>query len=214
MSKSIQPKIEKLLMSSDYEEFIKLAGNINMNELTLTDNSLIMDKRDELKKKQYFDSNKIKFTYAKDEFGESARELHDKMGIPRYAYPGDAGFDLPIVLSKEDIKNNKQIIWPNERGILHTGMIFEFPVGFHGRIVHRSSCEKNYRLRVIEGIIDDYRGEVLIQVANQNSCQIEVQHGNKLAQMIILPNAGFEICFADELRPSKRSNKGFGSSGK
>ena len=141
-------------------------------------------------------------------------ELHKEIGIPKYAYPGDAGFDLSIVLSKEDSKNGSQIIWPNERGLLHTGMIFEFPIGYHGRIIHRSSCEKNYRLRVIEGTIDAYRGEVLVQVANQNSCQVVVKHGNKLAQMIILPNSGFGIEYSEILQPTKRGSNGFGSSGK
>jgi dUTPase len=162
-------KIEKLLMSDNYDDFIKLSEDIKLQDLTLTDNLIITNKLEELKKKKYFNDNKIKFTYSNDEYGELAKELHKEIGEPRYAYSGDAGFDLPIVLSKEDIKNGSQIIWPNERGILHTGMVFEFPVGYHGRIVHRSSCEKNYRLRVIEGTIDDYRGPVLIQVANQNS---------------------------------------------
>jgi dUTP pyrophosphatase len=207
---TIQLKIEKLLSLTDYDEFMKLSEEIP----NLTDQLLINEKMNDLKKAKYYKNNKIKFTYSKDEYGELAEELHKEIGIPKYAYPGDAGFDLPIVLSKENLKNGEQIIWPHERGILHTGMVFEFPVGYHGRIIHRSSCEKNYRLRVIEGTIDDYRGPVLIQVANQNSCQVVVRHGNRLAQMVILPNAGFDIEYANELRPSKRSNMGFGSSGK
>jgi dUTP pyrophosphatase len=206
--------IEKLLSSTSYDDFLNISEKVNMSDLSLQDNLMITDKMNELKKAKYFSDSKIRFTYSKDEYGELAKELHEKNGTIRYAYPGDAGFDLPIVLSKEDIQNGSQTIWPHERGILHTGMIFEFPIGYHGRIVHRSSCEKNYRLRVIEGIIDDYRGEVLIQVANQNSCQVVVRHGNKLAQMIVLPNSGFEIEPATELRPSKRSARGFGSSGK
>ncbi len=210
----IQLQIEKLLATTNYDDFFNLSEGIKLSDIPLQDSLLIADKRDELKKLKYFNDNKIRFTYSNDEYGELAKELHKEIGIPKYAYPGDAGFDLPIVLSREDIKNGSQIIWPHERSILYTGMIFEFPVGYHGRIIHRSSCEKNYRLRVIEGTIDDYRGQVLIQVANQNSCQVVVRHGNRLAQMIILPNAGFEIEQALELRQSKRSSRGFGSSGK
>lgn len=211
---NLQSKIEKLLSATDYDSFFNLSEGIKSSDLSLQDNLLISDKRDELKKIKYFNDNKIRFVYSNDEYGESAKELHKEIGIPKYAYPGDAGFDLPIVLSREDFKNGSQIIWPNERTILHTGMIFEFPMGYHGRIIHRSSCERNYRLRVIEGTIDDYRGQVLIQVANQNSCQVIVRHGNRLGQMIILPNAGFGIEYTNELRPSKRGSSGFGSSGK
>lgn len=209
-----QLQIEKLLSSTSYDDFFSLSEGIKSSDLSVQDSLLIADKRDELKKKKFFEDNKILFTYTKDEYGESAKELHKEIGVPRYAYPGDAGFDLSVVLSKEDSKNDSQIIWPNERGLLHTGMIFEFPDGYHGRIIHRSSCEKNYRLRVIEGTIDQYRGEVLVQVANQNSCQVTIKHGNKLAQMIILPNAGFGIEYSDVLKPTKRGSNGFGSSGK
>lgn len=211
---TIQLKIEKLLASKDYDEFFNLSEGIKSSDIPLQDSFLIADKRDELKKLKYYNDNKIRFTYSNDEYGELAKELHQEIGVPKYAYPGDAGFDLPIVLSREDMKNGSQIIWPHERSILYTGMIFEFPIGYHGRIIHRSSCEKNYRLRVIEGTIDDYRGQVLIQVANQNSCQVVVRHGNRLAQMVILPNSGFDIEYSEELRPSKRSARGFGSSGK
>ena len=211
---TIQLKIEKLLASTNYEEFFNLSEGIKSSDISLQDSFLITDKKEELKKLEYFNNNKIHFTYSNDEYGELAKKLHEEIGIPKYAYPGDAGFDLPIVLSKEDLQNGSQIIWPHERSILYTGMIFEFPIGYHGRIIHRSSCEKNYRLRVIEGTIDDYRGQVLIQVANQNSCQVVVKHGNRLAQMVILPNAGFDIKYSDTLRPSKRSSRGFGSSGK
>jgi dUTP pyrophosphatase len=207
-------KIKKLLTITNYEEFNNSIKNINLSDISLSDSFSLSDKRDELKKLKYFNDNKIKFTYTKDEYGELAKELHKEIGVPTYAYPGDAGFDLAIVLSKDDLKNGSQTIWPNERGLLHTGMIFEFPDHYHGRIIHRSSCEKNYRLRVIEGTIDAYRGEVLVQVANQNSCQVTIKHGNKLAQMIILPNAGFKIEYSEILKPTVRGSNGFGSSGK
>ena len=108
---------------------------------------------------------------------------------------------------------DKMQIWPGERVILHTGVVMEFPVGYWGRIIHRSSTERRSRLRIIEGVIDDYRGEILIQVHNGNSCHASVEHGHKLAQLIIHKTANFECEPADELRPSVRGAKGFGSSG-
>lgn len=93
----------------------------------------------------------------------------------------------------------------------------EFPIGYYGRIVHRSSTEKNHRLRVIEGIIDDYRGELYLQVHNTNSCKVSVYHGDRLGQLILARTYPFPIQAVEdneELRPSKRGFNGFGSSGK
>jgi len=154
---------------------------------------------------------KIKFKYTNDEYGVAARVLHHKCGL-KYAYDGDAGLDLPIVLSAET-QEHGQVIWPGEREILHTGVIMEFPVGYWGRIIHRSSTERKSRLRVIEGVIDDYRGEILIQVHNGNTSQAKVYHGNRLAQLIVHKTCSFICEPADELRPSNRGAKGFGSSG-
>jgi len=157
--------------------------------------------------------SKIRYKYLDDEFGREAREVHKKSPLRR-AYPGDAGIDLPVILSESHLKHGGIEVWPNEREILHTGICMEFPVGYYGRIIHRSSTEKNHRLRVIEGIIDDYRGEILVQVHNTNTCKVKVYHGDRLAQIILARTYPFPIEETAELRPSARGNNGFGSSGK
>jgi dUTP pyrophosphatase len=156
---------------------------------------------------------KIRFTYTNDWFGEQARKLHEEQGIPRFSYSGDAGFDLPIILDPKDAKIGYKRIWPSTRAMLNTGIILEFPKDYWGRIVHRSSTESQRQLRVIEGIIDDYRGEVLVQVHNMNTCAVDVFNGHKYAQMILARTANFNIEYADELRQSDRGANGFGSSG-
>jgi len=158
-------------------------------------------------------NSKIKYKYLDNEFGKEAREIHKKSPLKR-AYPGDAGIDLPVILSEAHRKHGGIEVWPNEREILHTGIYMEFPVGYYGRIIHRSSTEKNHRLRVIEGIIDDYRGEILVQVHNTNTCKVKVYHGDRLAQIILARTYPFPIEEAQELRPSARGSNGFGSSGK
>lgn len=150
----------------------------------------------------------IGVNYTPDEYGIAAKEL----GVPQKVYPDDAGIDLPIVLSQDDRKLGK-IVWPGEREMLHTGLITEFPEGWHGKITHRSSTEKKYRLRVVEGIIDNYRGELLVQVHNENSCQVVVHHGQKLGQLILLPTSPFK-CEIKQLKPSARQSNGFGSTNK
>lgn len=156
-----------------------------------------------------FNKEFIDVKYVDNEYGKSASEL----GLIKHAYPGDAGIDLPIVLNAEQRKHGNLVIYPGERERLHTGMALAFPEGYWGRIVHRSSTEKMHRLRVIEGVIDQYRGEILVQVHNMNTFPIPVEHGQRLAQIILVATGSFKARVVKELPPSVRSDKGFGSSG-
>lgn len=195
------------------EQIDSIKTKISMNHNVGTDFiDDIFDLIDLASLKKY-DENKIKYKYTDDEYGKTAKDLHLNYGL-KYAYPGDAGIDLPIVLSEEDRKHDGLQIFPNERAALHTGFIMEFPIGHYGRIVHRSSTEKKHRLRVIEGIIDDYRGEILVQVHNPNTFPIKVYHGDRLGQLIIVKTCPFKLEEAQSLRESKRGSNGFGSSGK
>lgn len=150
----------------------------------------------------------IDIAYTNDEYGIAAREL----GLIKRAYNDDAGIDLPTVLAEVDRKNGLTI-FPGERVILHTGMTMAFPKGYWGRIIHRSSTERRYRLRVIEGVIDNYRGEILVQVHNGNTFPIIIEHGQRLGQLILIQNAVFPCRIVEKLPPSDRGDSGFGSSG-
>lgn len=156
---------------------------------------------------------KIRFKYMDSEYGLLARRWHSENYPLKRSYSGDAGIDLPIILSEDQIEHGFKI-WPGEREVFHTGVVMEFPKGYWGRIIHRSSTEKKHRLRIIEGVIDDYRGEILVQVHNTNPCDVTVYHGDRLAQIILARTYPFKIEEAKELRPSDRGVRGFGSSGK
>ena len=161
------------------------------------------------KDKKFFADTSVDIQYTEDEYGRASKEL----GLIKHAYEGDAGIDLPVVLLESERKLGLTI-WPGDRIILHTGMRLAFPEGYWGRIIHRSSTEKLHRLRVIEGVIDQYRGELLVQVHNMNTFPIIVQHGQRLGQLILLKTASFKCREVSELPPSQRGTRGFGSSGK
>lgn len=138
----------------------------------------------------------------------------EKLGLPHYRKDGDAGFDLYVILP-EDEREHGKTIFPGERALLDTGMHIQFPKGIYGRITHRSSTEKRLRLRVVEGTIDQgYRGRIFTQVSNDNSCKIEVYHGARIAQMILMPVITRPIIAVDSLDDSERGSDGFGSTGK
>lgn len=190
---------------------IKLRFELSYNlPISLVDDILALNKMSD---SIMLSKEKIKFKYVDNEYGEMAKELHQKHHKLSRAYQGDAGIDLPIVLSESEQKHGGLRIWSGDRISLHTGIIMEFPEGYWGRIIHRSSTEKERRLRIIEGVIDDYRGEILVQVHNQNSDTVEVYHGDRLGQIIIAKSCPFIIEYSDTLRESHRGSKGFGSSG-
>lgn len=153
-------------------------------------------------------TNFIDVQYTDDEYGAAAK----KLGLIKHAYAGDAGIDLPTILPISD-REKGLTIFPGDRIMLQTGLRMAFPKGYWGRIIHRSSTEKAYRLRVIEGVIDDYRGPLLVQVHNMNSFPIQVLHGQRMAQLILAKTASFNAREVDNLPPSERGTNGFGSSG-
>lgn len=140
---------------------------------------------------------------------DAAREL----GLPQHRKQGDAGADLYVVLPDNERKEGLQI-FPGERKLLNTGMRIQLPEGYYARILHRSSTEKRYRLRVIEGLIDQgFRGTLYAQVSNDNTFPVTIQHGDRIAQLVILPIIQGDFQEAEELDQSDRGEGGFGSTG-
>ena len=140
-------------------------------------------------------------------------EESEKMGIPYYRKIGDAGVDLHVVLEENQIESGLTI-FPGERKLLDTGIHVQFPPNIWGLIIHRSSTERRKRLRVVQGIIDNgFRGRLFTQVSNDNTYQIVVNHGSRIAQLILLPLEQREFIKVDNLEDSDRGESGFGSTG-
>jgi dUTP pyrophosphatase len=64
------------------------------------------------------------------------------------------------------------------------------------------------------GVIDaGYRGEILILMTNLGSAAVEIEAGDKIAQMIPVPVLTGVVETVENLEESARAEKGFGSSG-
>jgi dUTP pyrophosphatase len=64
------------------------------------------------------------------------------------------------------------------------------------------------------GVIDaGYRGEILILMTNLGSAPVEINAGDKIAQVIPLPVLTGAVETVESLEESARAEKGFGSSG-
>ena len=125
---------------------------------------------------------------------------------PTKAYPGDAGFDL-YVSETTHIQSNSSCDVP-------IGIAVELPSKMWGRVCGRSSTFRVRNLLVIEGVIDQgYRGPLFVHVCNMNSETVVIVQGERVAQFIpheVQDSVWKEV---DQIAPSHRGGKGFGSSG-
>lgn len=99
------------------------------------------------------------------------KRLEKDAVIPRYANPGDAGFDL---VAMEDT-----IIPPGGSAKIRTGLAFAIPDGYELQVRPRSGISAKTKLRLSNapGTIDaGYRGEVCVLVDNLRAASGDVGH--------------------------------------
>ena len=64
------------------------------------------------------------------------------------------------------------------------------------------------------GVVDsDYRGEILVSLANHSDVDFVVNHGDRVAQMVLMPVYTPQLCLCDDLDETSRGTAGFGSTG-
>ena len=139
------------------------------------------------------------------------KKLKGNAIMPTYGSTEAAGADLYACID-EPIS-----IQPGESVFVPTGLAMELPKGYAGLIYARSglACKRGLAPANKVGVVDsDYRGEFMIVLHNHGSITQTIQHGERIAQLVITPvfTPGFyEI---DELSDTERSSGGFGSTGK
>jgi dUTP pyrophosphatase len=106
-----------------------------------------------------------------------------------------------------------ELIFPGEVKIVRTGYAFELPKGHYGQLRERSSLAKQ-GLIATAGVIDsDYRGEVMVALANLSDNPKVIKGGERFAQMIVLPINSMNVEVATMLTDTDRGQGGFGSTG-
>jgi dUTP pyrophosphatase len=136
-----------------------------------------------------------------------------ELPLPKYETAQAAGADLRASLGADE----SMIIKPGQRVLVPTGMAFEIQAGFEVQVRPRSGLSLKTGLMVVNspGTIDaDYRGEVKIIMGNLGDKDEVINHGDRVAQMVLMPvpQAQFEI--VEELSDTQRGSGGFGSTGK
>ena len=138
------------------------------------------------------------------------KKLNSNAIIPTYGTEFSAGADLYACLEET------VTIAAGETAFIRTGLAMEVPVGFAGFIYARSglACKKGLAPANKVGVIDaDYRGEVIVALHNHSKSAIVVDHGDRIAQLVITPFLTAQFEEADELEDTARGAGGFGSTG-
>ena len=137
--------------------------------------------------------------------------IGDTIPLPEYETPGSAGLDLRACI--------------NEKMILKAGVSQLIPIGFAmyleddglaALVIPRSGLGSKHGIVLgnLVGLIDsDCQGELMVPAWNRSQEDFEINPGDRIAQMIIVPVVQAKFKIVKEFDKTKRGEKGFGSSG-
>jgi dUTP pyrophosphatase len=140
----------------------------------------------------------------------SFRRLSSSAHVPAYQSDGAAGLDLHAALDAP------MTLEPGAIAIVPTGLALAIPVGFEGQVRPRSGLATKHGITVpnAPGTIDsDYRGELKVALINLGRAPFVVEHGMRIAQMVIAPVSRATLVECDDLGDTVRGAGGFGSTG-
>jgi dUTP pyrophosphatase len=131
--------------------------------------------------------------------------------LPEYATEGSSGLDLranlevPVTLK------------PLERLLIPTGIFIELPDSYEAQVRPRSGLANKFGLTCLNspGTVDaDYRGELKVLIINLSNEEHTIQHGDRIAQMVISRVEKIKWKEVKKISSTKRGEGGFGHTGK
>lgn len=134
--------------------------------------------------------------------------LEEGAHLPTYATEGSAGMDLRII--------EKVTLAPGERKLARTGLRMAIPLGYEGQVRPRSGLALKLGISMVNtpGTIDsDYRGEVGIILINMGQDVVQLNEGERVAQLVICPVTRAAWQVTESLDATERGGGGFGSTG-
>ena len=138
------------------------------------------------------------------------KTLKDGAVIPTRGSALAAGYDLYACLTESVTVASGQTV------PVGTGLAMELPEGWFAAIFARSglAVKKGLRPANCVGVCDaDYRGEYIVPLYNDSDLPRTVTHGERIAQMVLLPCRTLDFELSDELGDTGRGQGGFGSTG-
>lgn len=131
--------------------------------------------------------------------------------LPSYATEGSAGMDLRANITMPVILQSL------ERTLIPTGLFIELPENYEAQIRPRSGLAIKQGITCLNtpGTIDsDYRGEIKVILINLSSEAQTINHGDRIAQMVIAGVTKANLVAVQLLGETVRGEGGFGHTGK
>ena len=141
------------------------------------------------------------------------KKLRGNAVLPARGSAFAAGYDLCACLEGDETV----IIPPRHTVKIGTGLAFALPEGTFGAVFARSGLASKQDLRPANcvGVVDsDYRGECFIALHNDGTQERTIRHGDRIAQLVLLPFLPMEFEEVDALSETARGEGGFGSTGR
>lgn len=126
--------------------------------------------------------------------------------LPTRAHPRDVGLDLYALGS--------YVIEPGRFRTVTTGIAVDLPDGYEGQVRSRSGMTARDGVTVLgaPGTIDPgYRGEIRVTLINHGHLPYAVEHGARIAQLVVAPFTSVVPVSGDDNEP--RGDNGHGSTG-
>ena len=139
------------------------------------------------------------------------KRIKENAIMPTYGSAEAAGADLYACLGEP------VTIQPGRSVFIPTGLAMELRRGYAGLIYARSglACKRGLAPANKVGVVDsDYRGEFMIVLHNHGDVPQTIEHGERIAQLVITPVFTPGFTEVEELTDTQRSGGGFGSTGK
>lgn len=145
------------------------------------------------------------------------KKLYPDAELPIRVTESSAGLDVSAYLISETGRRTYALIPPRTSRVVSTGLVLIAPPGFLMLVCSRSglASERNpVFVANAPGVIDpDYTGELKIILYNGGHESVNITHGQRIAQILLIQHHTFPFREITTLPQTARGDKGFGSSG-
>ncbi len=139
------------------------------------------------------------------------KKLRDNAILPKRATPYSAGADLCACIEQPlEISPGMTVLIPTGLAVQPSDMQTAL------LIYPRSGLAAKFGITLANavGVVDsDYCGEIQVPLHNLGTKTFTVEHGMRIAQLVVTPVLFPEIKLTNELEETQRGSGGFGSSG-
>lgn len=125
---------------------------------------------------------------------------------PEFAHKTDAGADLRSPV--------ESVVPAHGSVVIDTGVHVEILEGYVGMLKSKSGLNVKHDL-IGTGTIDSgYSGSIHVKLYNLGDTDYQIQRGDKIIQLVIMPCVYCEFTEVEQFADSERGNGGFGSTGR